>query len=135
MSAGPASAERFPTGVACAGRTWNASLPGHPDGLAGDQVLGAGPGVDPGFIEDHPVVHVAFEDAQKELEEMNLAAKQQRLSDAREAWLHALELDPSNTKLMDRFREHGMGDPDQDERIQQAKRRVSEKIQLQQSSQ
>jgi hypothetical protein len=30
---------------------------------------------------------------------------------------------------MDRFREMGMGDPAQEERIQQAKRRVSEKPQ------
>ena len=51
------------------------------------------------------------------------------LSDAREAWLHALELDPSNHKLMDRFRELGMGDPAQEERIQQAKRRVPDKAQ------
>jgi hypothetical protein len=32
---------------------------------------------------------------------------------------------------MERFREQGMGDPTQEERIQQAKRRVSEKIQAQ----
>ena len=51
--------------------------------------------------------------------------------EAREAWLHALELDPSNNKLMERFREQGIGDPTQEERIQQAKRRVSEKIQAQ----
>jgi hypothetical protein len=30
---------------------------------------------------------------------------------------------------MDRFRDLGMGDPTKEERIQQAKRRVSEKIQ------
>ena len=48
-----------------------------------------------------------------------------------ESWLRALELDPSNSKLMDRFRELGMGDLTQEERIQQAKRRVSEKIQTQ----
>jgi tetratricopeptide (TPR) repeat protein len=59
----------------------------------------------------------------------DIYAKQQRLSDAREAWLHSLELDPTNKKLMERFREHGMGDPAQEERIQQAKQRVSEKIQ------
>jgi len=59
----------------------------------------------------------------------DIYAKQQNLSEAREAWLHALELDPSNTKLMDRFRDLGMGDPAKEERIQQAKRRVSEKIQ------
>ncbi len=58
--------------------------------------------------------------------------KQQNLSDAREAWLHSLELDPSNEKLLQRFREQGMGDPAQEDRIQQAKRRVSGKIQTQQ---
>jgi tetratricopeptide (TPR) repeat protein len=61
----------------------------------------------------------------------DIYAKQRNLSEAREAWLRALELDPSNDKLMDRFRELGMGDPAQEERIQQAKRRVSEKIQNQ----
>ena len=59
----------------------------------------------------------------------DIYATQRNLSDARESWLRALELDPSNSKLMDRFREQGMGDPTQEERIQQAKRRVSEKIQ------
>jgi len=59
--------------------------------------------------------------------------KQERMTDAREAWLHSLELDPSNEKLLQRFREHGMGDPSQEDRIQQAKRRVSEKIQPQQA--
>ncbi len=58
--------------------------------------------------------------------------KQQKLTDAREAWIHSLELDPSNEKLMQRFREQGMGDPTQEDRIRQAKRRVSEKIQAQQ---
>ncbi|MDH5252729.1 MAG: tetratricopeptide repeat protein [Nitrospira sp.] len=57
--------------------------------------------------------------------------KQQKLSDAREAWLHSLELDPSNEKLLQRFQEQGMGDPTTEDRIQQAKRRVSEKIQAQ----
>jgi tetratricopeptide (TPR) repeat protein len=56
----------------------------------------------------------------------DIYAKQKNLSDAREAWLHALELDPSNNKLMERFREQGMGDPAQEERIQQAKRRVAD---------
>ncbi len=58
--------------------------------------------------------------------------KQQNLADAREAWLHSLELDPSNEKLLQRFREQGLGDPAQEDRIQQARRRVSEKIQTQQ---
>ena len=58
--------------------------------------------------------------------------KQQKLADAREAWLHSLELDPSNEKLLQRFREQGMGDPAQEDRIQQARRRVSEKIRTQQ---
>ena len=61
----------------------------------------------------------------------DIYAKQRNLSEARESWLHALELDPSNNKLMDRFRELGMGDPTQEERIRQAKRRVSEKIHAQ----
>jgi uncharacterized protein HemY len=57
--------------------------------------------------------------------------KQQKLSEAKEAWLHSLELDPSNEKLFQRFREQGLGDPASEDRIQQAKRRVSEKIQSQ----
>lgn len=61
--------------------------------------------------------------------------KQQRMSDAKEAWLHSLELDPSNEKLFQRFREQGMDDPASEDRIQQAKRRVSEKIQSKQSAQ
>ena len=65
----------------------------------------------------------------------DIYAKQQKMSEAREAWLHSLELDPSNSKLIERFRELGMGDPTQEERIQQAKRRVSERIQSQPSTQ
>jgi uncharacterized protein HemY len=61
----------------------------------------------------------------------DIYAKQRNFTEAREAWLRALELDPSNSKLMERFRELGMGDPAQEERIQQAKQRVSEKIQAQ----
>ncbi len=68
------------------------------------------------LVGDDPVIYEHLGD---------IYAKQQRLSDAREAWLHALELDPTNHKLMDRFREQGMGDPAQEERIQQAKRRVA----------
>jgi len=64
------------------------------------------------LVGDDPVIYEHLGD---------IYAKQQRLSDAREAWLHALELDPTNHKLMDRFREQGMGDPAQEERI----RRVS----------
>lgn len=55
--------------------------------------------------------------------------KQQKLSDARDAWLHSLELDPSNEKLLQRFREQGMTNPAYEDRIQQAKRRVAEKAQ------
>ena len=65
----------------------------------------------------------------------DIYAKQQRMPEAREAWLHSLELDPSNIKLIERFRDLGMGDPTQEERIQQAKRRVSERIQSQPSTQ
>ena len=74
------------------------------------------------FAADDPVLFEHLGD---------IYAKQRNLSDAREAWLRALELDPSNSKLMDRFRELGMGDPTQEERIRQAKRRVSEKIENQ----
>jgi hypothetical protein len=52
--------------------------------------------------------------------------KKDLIAEAREAWLHSLELDPSNIKLIERFRESGMGDPTQEERIRQAQRRVSE---------
>jgi tetratricopeptide (TPR) repeat protein len=75
-----------------------------------------------GLAGDDPVLYEHLGD---------IYAKQRNLSEAREAWLHALELDPSNNKLMDRFRDLGMGDPTKEERIQQAKRRVSEKIQSQ----
>jgi tetratricopeptide (TPR) repeat protein len=68
------------------------------------------------LVGDDPVIYEHLGD---------IYAKQQRRSDAREAWLHALELDPTNHKLMDRFRQEGMGDPAQEERIQQAKRRVA----------
>jgi tetratricopeptide (TPR) repeat protein len=53
--------------------------------------------------------------------------KQQHLSDGREALLHSLELDPSNDRLMHRFRELGLGDPTKEERIRQAIRRVSDR--------
>jgi tetratricopeptide (TPR) repeat protein len=72
------------------------------------------------LTEDDPVLHEHLGD---------IYATQRNLSEARESWLRALELDPSNSKLMDRFRELGMGDPAQEERIQQAKRRVHEKTQ------
>lgn len=60
--------------------------------------------------------------------------KQQNMADARDAWLHSLELDPSNDKLLQRFREHGMANPAYEDRIQQAKRRVAEKAQNLQST-
>lgn len=72
------------------------------------------------LVGDDPVIYEHLGD---------IYAKQQRLSDAREAWLHALELDPSNGKLIERFRELGMGDPTAEDRIRQARRRVSEQIQ------
>ncbi len=60
--------------------------------------------------------------------------KQQKPADAREAWLHSLELDPSNEKLHQRFRELGMTNPAYEDRIQQAKRRVAEKAHTQQAT-
>lgn len=61
--------------------------------------------------------------------------KQQKLSEAKEAWIHSLELDPANEKLFQRFREQGLGDPASEDRIQKAKHRVSERIQSKQSAQ
>ena len=54
--------------------------------------------------------------------------QQHNMTDAREAWIHSLELDPSNEKLARRFRDQGMGDPAKEDRIRQAKQRVSDKI-------
>lgn len=72
------------------------------------------------LVGDDPVIYEHLGD---------IYMKQQKSSDAREAWLHSLELDPSNDKLLQRFREHGMTTPAYEERIQQAKRRVAEKTQ------
>jgi tetratricopeptide (TPR) repeat protein len=47
--------------------------------------------------------------------------KKSRSRDARESWMKALELDPANTKLIERFRDAGFGDPEADERFQKAK--------------
>ena len=70
------------------------------------------------MVGDDPVIY-------EHLGEIYL--KQQKVSDAREAWLHSLEIDPSNEKLLQRFRESGLANPAYEDRIQQAKRRVSEK--------
>jgi tetratricopeptide (TPR) repeat protein len=50
---------------------------------------------------------------------------QNLLADAREAWMRALELDPKNRKLLDRFKAKGFGDPTTEERIRRAQQRVS----------
>ena len=70
------------------------------------------------LVGDDPVIY-------EHLGEVYL--KQQKVSDAREAWLHSLEIDPSNDKLLQRFREQGLANPINEDRIQQAKRRVAEK--------
>lgn len=77
------------------------------------------------LVGDDPVIY-------EHLGEIYL--KQQKVSDAREAWLHSLEIDPSNEKLLQRFREQGLANPTYEDRIQQAKRRVSEKTQTQQAT-
>lgn len=77
------------------------------------------------LVGDDPVIY-------EHLGEVYL--KQQKVSDAREAWLHSLEIDPSNDKLLQRFREQGLANPTNEDRIQQAKRRVAEKIQPQQAT-
>jgi tetratricopeptide (TPR) repeat protein len=69
------------------------------------------------LVGDDPVIY-------EHLGEIYL--KQQQMSEAREALLHSLELDPSNSKLMERFREVGLGDPTTEERVRQAMRRVSD---------
>jgi tetratricopeptide (TPR) repeat protein len=42
-------------------------------------------------------------------------------SRARESWLRSLELDPTNAKLIERFKTTGFGDPESEERFQRAK--------------
>ncbi len=76
------------------------------------------------LVGDDPVIYEHLGD---------IYMSQEKLSDARDAWLRSLELDPSNDKLLQRFREHGMANPAYEDRIQQAKRRVSEKTQPQQA--
>jgi tetratricopeptide (TPR) repeat protein len=69
------------------------------------------------LVKDDPVIY-------EHLGEIYL--KQNRLAEAREAWLHSLELDPSNLKLVERFQAQGFGDPTAEERVRQAKQRVSQ---------
>jgi tetratricopeptide (TPR) repeat protein len=78
------------------------------------------------LVGDDPVIYEHLGD---------IYMSQEQVTEAREAWLHSLELDPANEKLSQRFQEQGFGDPAQEDRIQQAKRRVSEKIQSQHTSQ
>jgi len=68
------------------------------------------------LVHDDPVIY-------EHLGEIFL--KQNQMAEAREAWLHSLELDPTNLKLIERFRAQGLGDATSDERVRQAKRRVS----------
>jgi hypothetical protein len=70
------------------------------------------------LVKDDPVIY-------EHLGEIYL--KQNRLPDAREAWIHSLELDPSNVKLVERFQAQGFGDPTAEERVRQAKQRVSQR--------
>lgn len=69
------------------------------------------------LVGDDPVI---FEHLGEIYLEQNL------IPEGREAWLRSLELDPTNQKLMERFRHRGLGDPASEERIRQAKRRVSQ---------
>jgi Flp pilus assembly protein TadD len=71
------------------------------------------------LVTDDPVIY-------EHLGEIYLG--QNRQQDAREAWLRSLELDPSNSKLMQRFRDRGFGDPVDEERIQQARRRAQNRV-------
>jgi len=69
------------------------------------------------LVKDDPVIY-------EHLGEISL--KQNLRQEAKEAWLHSLELDPSNAKLIDRYKEGGFGDPTLEDRIREAKRRVSQ---------
>ncbi len=69
------------------------------------------------LVGDDPVI---FEHLGEIYLEQNL------VQEGREAWIRSLELDPNNQKLMDRFRHRGLGDPAMEERIRQAKRRLSQ---------
>jgi tetratricopeptide (TPR) repeat protein len=69
------------------------------------------------LVGDDPVIY-------EHLGEIYL--KQQQVSEAREALVHSLELDPSNNKLMQRFRDLGLGDPTKEDRIRQAMQRASD---------
>jgi tetratricopeptide (TPR) repeat protein len=69
------------------------------------------------LVKDDPVIY-------EHLGEIYL--KQNLRPEAKEAWLHSLELDPSNAKLIDRYKEGGFGDPTLEDRVRQAKRRVSQ---------
>ena len=62
-------------------------------------------------IPDDPVI-------QEHLGEVYL--KKSLLEEAKEAWLTALELDPKNQKLVERYRTAGFGDPEEEDRIQKA---------------
>lgn len=77
------------------------------------------------LVGDDPVIYEHLGD---------IYMKQQQRSDAQDAWLHSLELDPSNEKLLQRFRDQGMTNPAYEDRIQQAKRRVAEKAQTPQTA-
>ena len=69
------------------------------------------------LVKDDPVIY-------EHLGEIYL--KQNLRIEAKEAWLHSLELDPSNAKLIDRYKEGGFGDPTLEDRVREAKRRVSQ---------
>ncbi len=69
------------------------------------------------LVKDDPVIY-------EHLGEIYL--KQNLHQEAKEAWLHSLELDPSNSKLIDRYKDRGFGDPTLEDRVREAKRRVSQ---------
>lgn len=69
------------------------------------------------LVKDDPVIY-------EHLGEIYL--KQNLRQEAKEAWLHSLELDPSNSKLIDRYKDRGFGDPTQEDRVREAKRRISQ---------
>ena len=67
------------------------------------------------YVPDDPTIH-------EHLGEVYLKKVQKQL--AKEEFLRSIEINPSNQKLIDRFKEYGLGDPLSEERIQKALKKM-----------
>jgi len=67
------------------------------------------------FVPDDPTIH-------EHLGEVYF--KKNVKQEAKEEFLKSIDLDPSNQKLIDRFKEYGLSDPKSDERIQKALKKM-----------